>query len=341
MDRLVVDGWGKLVCKEDNQVVVKEGGKVVQREIASNLRQVLITGSGSLTSDSILLLAENGVDVLFLNWKGEVTARISCPEMRTVGTRKEQYYAYKDKRSGILAKSFVYGKVKNQYALLGTFAKSRKESDVEKAEFILKGRESLLGLIEDIAKVNEENIDKIRDELIGLEGKCSAIYWDCFSKIIPEGFSFEGRSGRYATDGVNAMLNYGYGMLECEVWRCVHFAGLDPYCGYLHADRPGKPSMVLDLMEEFRQQVVDKSVVALVSKKMIQPSQSSLSDGIFKLSDDARKTLMREILEKLEDYTRVDDEKIRWCDLILKQARQVGKYLRGEVLKYEPFYLRW
>jgi CRISPR-associated protein Cas1 len=137
------------------------------------------------------------------------------------------------------------------------------------------------------------------------------------------------------------MLNYGYGILEGEVWRAVHYAGLDPYGGFLHVDRPGRPSMVLDLMEEFRQQVVDKSVFALVAKNVITPTDFELVEGMCRLSDKARKALISEIVGKFESYVRVGDIKLRWCDLILKQTRDVAKYLRGELTKYDAFYLRW
>lgn len=341
MERLVVDGYGKYVGKRDNQIVVKEEGKVLYYIVAEKLRQVIITGGGSIGFETLNLLAENGVDLIVINWKGEVTARLASPEMRTVSTRKEQYYAYNDWRSGHIAKNFIIAKVRNQYALLGTFAKTRKETHPESSELMMSTREDLQKNIVSLENINDTKVELIRDTIIGIEGSSSNQYWNAISTIIPSEFQFKGRSGRYASDGVNALLNYGYGILEGEVWRAVHFAGLDPYGGFLHADRPGKPSMILDLMEEFRQQVVDKTVFALISKKVVSFSDFTLDEGICRLSDSARKALINDILEKFEEYVRIGDEKIRWCDLILRQAREVAKYLRGELSQYEGFYLRW
>lgn len=341
MERLIVDGYGKYVGKRANQIVIKEGGKVKHYVVAEKLRQVLITGHGSIGFDAMNLLAENGVDLIVINWKGDVTARLSSPAMRTVATRKEQYYAYKDERSGHLAKNFAFAKAKNQYAFLGTLAKSRKDSAPEIAEMVMKRRDEILNQFQGFERLKDAPVDRIRETLNGLEGHCAYLYWDAIERVIPGEFGFRGRSGRYAKDGVNAMLNYGYGVLEGEVWRAVHFAGLDPYGGFLHVDRPGRPSMVLDLMEEFRQQVVDKCVIALISRRVVKESDFSIDEGLCRLSDSARKALLTEILQKLEDYVRAGSERIRWCDLILKQSRNVAKYLRKEVSAYEGFYLRW
>lgn len=341
MERLVVDGYGKYVGKRGNQIVVKEHGKVLHYVIAEKLRQVIITGGGSIGFDTINLLAENGVDLIVIDWKGNVTARLSSPEMRTVSTRREQYYAYNDKRSCHLAKSFIRAKAKNQHAVLGTLAKTRKETNPESAELLIRMRDEISNKIPMIEQMRTSKVDDIRETIMGIEGSCSNLYWNGISSIISEDFQFKGRSGRYAPDGINAMLNYGYSVLEGEIWRAVHFAGLDPYGGFLHADRPGKPSMVLDLMEEFRQQVVDKTVFALVSKKIVSPNEFTKEEGICKMSDFARKRLITEILETFESYVRVGLEKIRWCDLFVKQARGVAKYLRKETAIYEGFYLRW
>lgn len=341
MDRMVVDGYGKFVGVRENQVVVKEKGKIIAYELAENLRQVLITGKGSISFDAMNLIAENGVDLVVINWKGEVTAKLSSASMRTVKTRREQYYAYNDSRAVHISKNIALAKIKNQYALLGTLAKRRKDSDPESAETLTQMRTKISTQIPALEQIRSRTIDSARERIMGIEGNCSSYYWNGFASVIPDDFNFNDRSGRYAKDPVNAMLNYGYGILQGEVWRGVHFAGLDPYGGFLHVDRPGRPSMVLDLMEVFRQQLIDKTIVRLVSKKMVSPSEFSMEEGLCRLSDSARKKLLSEVLGKFEDYVRVENERMRWCDLIVKQAREIAKYLREEVRAYEGFYLRW
>lgn len=301
----------------------------------------MISGSGGISFDAMELLSSNGIDLILVSWKGEVVARLSSPEMRTVETRREQYYAFRDERSGYLAKQILLAKIRNQYATLGTLAKSRMETGPEKAEK-LKEKQSVVAYYQSrIEDLDAVPIDKMRENLMGLEGIASQTYWQGISEIIPEEFRFKERSGRYAQDPVNALFNYGYALLEGEVWRAVHYAGLDPYGGFLHVDRPGRPSMVLDLMEEFRQQLVDKTVIALVSKREISPEGFQMEQGVCRMDDAVRKTVLKEVLNRFEDYVRHRDEKRRWTDIILLQARDLAKFLRGESSSYEGFYFRW
>jgi len=345
MERLVVDGFGKFISAEGTNIVVREFSGKEKKTLyyvpVDTLRQVIISGKGSISVDAMNLLAKNQVDVVIIDSRGEVTAKVAPMEFRTVKTRREQYYAYNDHRSGYLAKKFIEGKARNQYALLGTLAKSRKDVKPEVADALVAARDSIRPLIEAITTFPDEPIEKIRNPLMGTEGMISDIYWKAFKTVIPDDFNFMERSGRNATDPVNAMLNYGYGILEGEIHRAIHIAGLDPYAGYLHADRPGSSTLTYDLMEEFRQQIVDKTVVAQVTKGVIKPSNFTTKDGMCRLDDNARKGLLKDVLEKFEDYTTKGDERIKLCDLMVGQARAVAKYLRGEATTYEPYYLRW
>jgi CRISPR-associated protein Cas1 len=341
MKRLVVDGYGKFVGRRKNQIVVKEDGKIKDYVVAEDLRQVVISGGGAISFDAMELLGECGVDLVIIDWKGRVKSRLASSMMRTVQTRREQYYAYRDYRGCHLAKQFVYAKLKNQYAVLGTLAKTRKDVASSVADKLIQKRNVISYQLRMVERILGEEISHVREKLMGLEGISSKCYWEGVGEVMPKEFGFAGRSGRYAKDALNSMLNYGYGLLEGEVWRAIHFAGLDPYGGFLHVDRPGKPSMVLDLMEEFRQQIVDKIVIRMVTKGMVSSEGFELKGDVCKMSDAVRRTLLRLILGKFEDYLRYKGVKLRWADLILSQARNIAKYLRGEIERYECFYLRW
>lgn len=245
--------------------------------------------------------------------------------------KEEQYAAYNDNRGGHLCRAFVFGKVKNQYALLGTLAKSRADTSPEAARALLAAREELGAQAIQIASTKESPPSNVRGALMGLEGNCSRVYWEALSQIIPPAFGFPGRSGRYAQDPINAMLNYGYAMLEGEVWHAVHYAGLDPYGGFLHVDRPGKASMVLDLMEEFRQQTVDRTIISMVTHGMVKGEDFAIEEGICRLGDRAKRLLVGSIESLFEECVRHRDIKVRWTDLIMSQAVEVAKYLRGSL----------
>lgn len=330
-----------MLGKRGEQIVVKEEGKVLYAELPEKLRQVIITGHGSISTDALALLSSHGVDLILIDWKGEVLSRLSSPEMRTVATRREQYFAYGDSRSGYLAKAFILAKMRNQKGLLGTLAKNRKDTDSVAADRIIHFRDVVEEIINRLEGFEVQKIDSSRPTILGFEGSASSAYWDAVKEAVPEELKFDERSGRGALDPLNAMLNYGYGVLESEVWRAVHYAGLDPYGGFLHADRPGKPSMVLDLMEEFRQQLADRPVLNLASKTVVTAKDFHVEEGFCRLSDEARHSLLKELLGKMEEYVAVGDEKMKWCDLLLSQARAVAQYLRRETGGYDGFYLRW
>ncbi len=341
MKRLVVDGWGKFVGKQSERIVVKEKGQTLHHEAVDDLRQVIISGGGSISFDAIELLASHGVDLVVVNWKGEITARLASRDMRTVQTRREQYYAYREGRSGAIAKGIISAKIRNQYATLGTLAKSRKETSPDAAETLTEKREAIQAQVRSVEALDDAPIDSIRSTIMGIEGISSALYWEGITSIIPTDYGFDIRSGRYASDPVNSMLNYGYALLEAEVWRAVHFAGLDPYGGFLHVDRPGRPSMILDLMEEFRQQLIDKTVFTLVARREVPPDDFTVEERSCRMGDGTRKLLLKAVLERFEEQVRYREESRKWTDMILLQARSLAGYLRGEQGQYEGFYLRW
>jgi len=338
--RLVIDGFGKYVGCKGETIVVKEDGKTVARLQPRELEQVIISGRGTVSTDALRLLAEHGVDVLIVNFRGEVMAMLTPPMMRTVSTRREQYFAYNDHRGVEIAKSVVEAKIRNQAAVLGTLAKSRWETDPKVAEQLHMVSDELRRFAEEVSGVEGRRVDEVREKLMNLEGRAASSYWNSLASILGS-LGFQGRSGRYATDPVNALLNYGYGILLGEVWRGVHYAGLDPYGGFLHADRPGKPSMVLDLMEEFRPHLIDRLVVKVVSKKMVSVEGFEMINGICQMREESRRFYLGQVLEEFESEVRYEDRRFTWSELILHQARKVAKFLRGEQPKYEPFRQRW
>lgn len=340
MERLAVDGYGRLLGTELGQIVVREKGKIIERKNPSTLRQIVFSGKGSITTDCIRFVGKHGIDVVFLDYDGSLIARISPPELRTVAVRKEQYYAYKDERSFILSKEIVKAKMRNQMSVLGSLAKRRKDTASEIAHDLQEARIATEALLEEVEKMQGSCIDEARGTLQGYEGTASKNYWTALSSVFPPQFSFQGRSGRYAADPINSMLNYGYGILQGEVLRAVHFTGLDPYGGYLHVDRSGRNSLVLDLMEEFRQQIIDKVVIRLVTKAQVNVKDFEIEGDLCRMNQAARKLLLKEVLSRLEDFVRLEDRKIAWCNVILEQARKVAQFLRGEG-QYTGFYLRW
>jgi len=332
--RIFIDGFGKSISKRDNQIVIKEKGKEIDYFLAKDLTQIVITGKGSITFDALRLLAKNDVDCIDIDWKGELDYRLSSPEKKNVFVRKEQYGALHDKRSGILAKAFIKAKIENQKATLGTLAKSREN------ESLIAQREKIAELSSKIDEIPDKAVDKIRGTIFGIEGQASIEYWKGFASVIDEKFGFLNRSGRGASDPVNSMLNYGYAIIQSNIWRTLYLAGLDPYCGFLHSDRKGRTSLVFDLMEEFRQQLVDKTVLALLNRNQVKINDFEMKEGLIILLDKVRRLLISSIQTKLSKPIDFNGKPIKYNDIILYQSRLIGKFLEGKE-QYTGFYLRW
>jgi len=334
--RLVIDGYGKFIGKRDNQLVIKENGHEIDYFLAEKVSQIIITGKGSVSFDALKLMALSNVDMVILNWTGDIIYRISPPELKNSRVRREQYKAYDDERSSILCKEIIKSKMENQKALLGFLARSREEDALKIRGYRNKISEFSISL----SNLENSNMDNIRGKIFGIEGMASSKYWKGIGLVVDEGWNFNGRSGRNAKDGFNALLNYGYGVLKGEVWRAIHLASMDPYAGFLHADRWGRPSLVFDLMEEFRQQIVDRSVLRLVNRKQIKLVDFTMENNKCKISDNARKKLITQILTRLDSYVKLNGKNIRLSDVIVHQSRLMAKFLIGEE-DYKGFYLRW
>jgi CRISPR-associated protein Cas1 len=152
--------------------------------------------------------------------------------------------------------------------------------------------------------------------------------------IIGQRVEFFGREHRGAVDAVNSLLNYGYGILYSQVWGAVLNAGLEPFAGFLHVDRPGKPSLVLDLVEEFRQPVVDRAVIAHLNLG----EEIKLSQGM--LETETRKLLVGRILDRLQSTEVYQGRRYQVRSIIQMQARRLASALRGDAT-YKAFAFKW
>ncbi len=333
---LVINNYGSFLGKKSERLVVKENGKVVQEIPFFDLTQVTVSTSGaSLSSDVIRMCVEHGVQINFLSGSGYPYAKITSPHLSaTVQTRREQLMAYLDQRGVTLAKAFVTGKIKNQVNTLKYFSKHRKEAKRDTYEQIMAAVKKMEGILGELDKFHGANIDELRGQFLSVEGRASAIYWDQVAMLLEGKTEFPGREHRGASDSFNAMLNYGYGILYSQVWSAITLAGLEPFAGFMHVDRPGKPSLVLDLIEEFRQPVVDRTVIAMFSKGY----KPDMEDG--KLSAETRKLLADKVLQRIDSTENFDGKKCRLSTIIQRQARNIASYVRGEG-KYRPFVGGW
>jgi CRISPR-associated protein Cas1 len=291
------------------------------------------------------LAVENNIQVVFARYSGWPYAVLMPASMTgSVRARREQFMAYNDERSLVLAKGFIAGKLVNQANFLKLMAKNRRQTDPSLAERLYESGKLIDDVNERIRREQGRNIDEKRQQLMNLEAEGARYYWDSIRQILPLELGFAGRETRGARDSFNAMLNFGYQtILFPEVWKAVSYAGLDFYAGYLHADRPGKPSLVLDLMEEFRQQLVDRTLVGLITKNVIKPNEILAALPVEEgrvLSKEVIKVLLTSFQERLDSEVLFNGQKGSLKSFVYLQARCVVRFLLREA-DYLPFCLGW
>jgi len=336
--QLILDRYGLFLSKHSERLRVKSEGQIMEEVPLIHLDSVLITSRGvTVSSDVVEVCAERGIDIVFILGNGEVYGRLSGPALvGTVKTRREQLMALGDRRGLELGKAFAAGKIKNQKNILRYFAKYRKIVDRELFAFLENSREKLEGNIKTLMDITGMNVDEKRDFILNIEGRSAAIYWEAIRALLRDDMEWQGREGRGASDPINSALNYGYAILYGQVEKAVLLAGLDPYAGFVHTDRSGKPSLVLDLIEEFRQQVVDRVIFGMLGKG----SEIKVNDE-GKLDEKTRKTIAQKFFERLDGEERYEGKKQKLRTIILKQAQAVASFVRADRPAYKPFVGGW
>jgi len=277
---LIVVEFGAMVGKHSERVRVTVKGETVIEVPLIHLRQVLIKGRGAVIStDAILACAERGIalHVVGGSARGAQTGASLYTQglTGTVQTRRAQLLAYQDQRAVQAGLGFARAKITNQAALLHYTARNHKQSQPALSHELRVIEHEVLDHVAELDELAQRPgrgrpglIDDLRNALMSVEGRAAKRYWAGVRLILPAELKWEGRFGRGARDPFNSALIYGYAILARMVEQGVLLAGLDPFAGFVHADRPGKPSLTLDMIEEFRQPVVDRVLLGMMGKQM-------------------------------------------------------------------------
>lgn len=334
VEHLYADQFGSFIGKCAERLKVTHNGATLQQAPLLHLKSVTVANSGiGISTDAIAACCERGIPIVLLDASGAVYASIYAAGLvGTVQTRRAQLVAFYDERRARLALAFSSAKVLNQAATLVYWARNRREAYPDAAHWLTQAAADLRALADDMAALPWD--DGLYDRLMGFEGQAAHLYWQGARLLVPAEYAFAGRVGRGAADPLNSLLNYGYGILYAEVERAIILSGLDPYGGFLHADRPGKPSLVLDLIEEFRQIAVDRPVFGLAAR-----GYTVAQDENGLLTPATRRDFAGKVLKQLEGHVRCAGDRLPLRHVIQRQARQLAAYLRGERTAYTPFAL--
>ncbi len=335
---LYADVFGSHIGKHSERLMYTKDKQVLAQAPLMHLQQVIIASMGvSISADAIAECCERGIPICFLDALGNAYAAIYSSGLGgTVLTRRAQLSAYSDGRGAVLSLAIADAKINNQAATLKYIAKSRKESDPDRYEALRAASIDTASQAARLRNLRGLNLDELRAQLMAFEANAATRYWEALRSVVPDMYAWSARTGRGATDPVNSLLNYGYGILQHRVKRAIVVAGLDPYGGFIHADRPGKHSLIFDLMEEFRSVAVDRLVIGLVNRRY---TVTMTEQG--QLEADVRRDFAGKVNDHLKATVRYDGARFPIDIVIGKQARRLAAHLRGETEAYLPYRAEW
>jgi len=339
IEHLYAETFGTHIGKYSKRLKITQKGQTLAEAPLLHLQSVQVLSRGiSISADAIQACCGRGIPIVFLTDNGRTYASLYAAGLTgTVITRREQLLAYYDERGVKIAVTVAHGKIQNQESTLRYLAKNRKTSSPEVYEYLTEAANALRDSCAALDRLAQPNcLDDVRGTIMGIEGNAGRIYWGAVSQVLPPEYEWPGRKGRGAQDPLNSLLNYGYGILYSRIEQAAILAGLDPYAGFLHADRSGKPSLVLDLIEEFRQIVVDRLVIGLAARRYQVGQQSD-----YLLDDATRRDFAEKVIGHLESTTRYDGKRYPIRFIIQNQARLLAAYLRGKTDTYKPFRATW
>lgn len=334
LNTLYVTRQESYLHKERETIVIKNGGEKLAQFPSLSLSNILCFGRVSVSPFLMGYCAEQGIGMAFYTEYGRFLARIQGKETGNVLLRRAQYrWADLPEQYNGIARLMVAAKIANSRAVL--LRELRNHGD----NLLLK--QTVDSLARCVARVRHA---KELDETRGIEGEAANYYFSVFNELLRgSGFTFNGRIRRPPTDPVNALLSFVYSLITQECVAALQGVGLDPYVGFLHRDRPGRTSLALDLLEEFRASWADRFVLTMINRRQIKLTDFvTEASGAVRLQDDARKKLLvayqeRKQVKVMHPYLQ---EQVPIGLLPHCQALLLARHIRGDTEYYTPYLVK-
>jgi CRISP-associated protein Cas1 len=339
LNTLHVMTQGAYLHRDGETVSVKVNAESKLRIPVHTLEGLVCWGQVSCSPPVLALCCEQGVCITFLTEQGRFLARVNGPVSGNVLLRRQQYRMSDGGEAALpLVRSIVTAKIANSRTVLMRAARESADSERQLALREAASRLSWIGL--DASRA--ASIDEAR----GHEGLAGQIYFSTFDAMIagePEAFRFGGRSRRPPLDRVNALLSFVYALLRHDIESALESVGLDPAVGFLHTDRPGRPSLALDMMEELRSSLADRLVLTLINRRQVQSDDFTLQDGGGVLLEEAtRKAVVAAWQTRKQEEIEHPflNERIPLGLVPYTQALLLARHIRGGLDGYPAFLWR-
>lgn len=315
------------------RVEIRERGKKVQDIRLLDVSQVCLFGNIQVTTQAIRAFADRGVPVCYFSSGGWFQAHTQGMTHKNVELRRLQYAAAADPTRCLeFARQFAAGKIRNSRTLL---RRNHKEDPT--------------GTLAELARLSEAAAKSASIEtLLGLEGAAARTYFSRFGELLQGGetglkeYDFNGRSRRPPADPVNAVLSFLYAMLAKDLTTTALAVGFDPYLGFYHQPRYGRPALALDLMEEFRPLIAESAALTLINRKEVVAGDFVRRGNAVAMSESGRKSVIRGYERRMDELVTHPKfgYQVNYRRVLEIQTRLLGRALAGEVPGYEPFETR-
>ncbi len=335
LNTLFVTTQGAYLNKEGECVIISVERIVKLRLPIHTISGIICFGNVMASPPLMALCAENNVLISFLSENSRFFARVHGHHSGNVLLRRQHYRIADDEKASLkIVRNIITGKISNERAVLHRYARDHAPGSVE-VEQAMKYLENSIARLDAASSV---------DSARGIEGDSARIYFSLFDNLIvsqKEDFKFEGRNKRPPLDNVNAMLSFVYTLLAHDVESALEAVGLDPCVGFLHCDRPGRPGLALDIMEELRPFFADRLVLSLINLQRVKAKGFRKTESGAVLMDDAtRKEVLVAYQErkKEEIFHPFIEEKISFGMIPYVQALLLARCIRRDIESYPPFF---
>jgi CRISPR-associated protein Cas1 len=329
---LYVQSQGAYVSRSGDVLVVKQNKDKVGEARLFETSQLNILGNVQISTQSMQELCRRGIPVAFFSTGGWFWGLLSANLHKNIELRLNQFRtAESPERCLTLARRFISSKIRNCRTLLRRNAIGIDESELRR--------------LRDLARTASDAASA--ESLLGIEGTAARLYFQLFPRMIKRqavagAFDFEGRNRRPPRDPINALLSLAYSLLTKDLTITLAAAGFDPFLGFYHQPRYGRPSLALDLMEEFRPLIADSTVISALNTGVIDEDNFIRSGGAVALCGPARRSFIQAYERRMDQFIRhpVFGYQISYRRVLDVQVRLLGRYLAGEIAEYPRFVTR-
>ena len=336
LNTVYVNSPDRYLSLDGENLVISQEGTEIGRVPLHNIERIMTFGHAGASPALMGKCVKNGIELVFMSRNGHFIARVEGEVKGNVLLRRQQYrIADNEKCSLEVAKNMISAKLFNSRWVLERMIRdhgARIDTDLfgKKSEFLNNS-------------IKQARNCSDMDSLRGIEEEAASVYFSVFNDMIlqqKEDFAFDTRNKRPPLDNVNALLSFAYSMATGMCTSALESVGLDPYVGFMHTDRPGRRSLALDMVEEFRSVLCDRFVLTLINKRLVSNDDFvKREDGAVLLTEDGRKNFFSAWQKRKSEELKHPflEEKVEWGMLPYVQAMLLARYIRGDLDCYPPF----